>query len=235
MVDKVSSTDSRALLHELLGVEPFKQLQERWSQSVDKHVTDVSAAVSYFWRLVSLYTEPWRRYHTLEHIKELLEGVEKLTDLEAQEREYLTIAAFFHDAIYIPAKSDNEARSADLLRQFAQEAGFKDQSMIARLDKLILMTKSHLESHPSDSLDATFLDLDLSILAAAPERYERYILQVRQEYACFNDEQFRAGRSQFLQSLTTKTLFKTDRFKSAEAAAKSNIEKELHLLTISAK
>ena len=73
-------------------------------------------------------------------------------------------------------------------------------------------------------------DYYLSILAAAPERYERYIVQVRQEYACFDDEQFRAGRSKFLQSLATKTLFKTDRFKSAEAAAKSNVEKELQLL-----
>ena len=232
--EKISSTDSRTQLHDLLGVDRFKMLQGQWSQSISKHVGNASTAASYFWRLVNLYSEPWRRYHTLEHICELLEGVGRLEDLKPEEREYLAIAAFFHDAIYIPANSDNEAKSAELLRQFALETGFKDSTLIDRIDKLIIMTKSHLDSNPSDLLDATFLDLDLHILAAPSERYERYIVQVRKEYSCYTDEQFRSGRKKFLESLATKTLFKTDRFAPSESVAKSNIAKELQQLSTAA-
>jgi len=175
------------------------------------------------------YAEPWRHYHTLRHIESLLGLLEAHRGL-ARHGDELAAAIWFHDAIYDPRRNDNEARSAELAREQLPaagcEAGFAD-----RVAELVLATRSH-EADPADGDKALLLDLDLSILAAAPVDYDRYALQVRQEYAHVADDAFRNGRARVLGSfLARPRLFILDSlFERWEAPARQNLRREIEQL-----
>lgn len=92
------------------------------------------------------------------------------------------------------------------------------------------MTKNHQSAQPQSQVDQLFLDLDMSILASPPERYKRYIGQVRSEYKIYADGQFIEGRTAFLKGVLSHPIFKSRQFLKLETAARDNIESELALL-----
>ena len=73
--------------------------------------------------------------------------------------------------------------------------------------------------------------MDISILAAKPERFRYYCDQVREEFNGFTDVEFLNGRvNNFLAVYAAhdEPLFKTDLFRQRyENIARSNIEREL--------
>ena len=76
---------------------------------------------------------------------------------------------------------------------------------------------------------AMFLDMDLSILGAAPEVFDAYEAGVRHEYREVPDEAFRAGRAAILEGLLAReALYFSDwgreRF---EAAAHQNLVRSI--------
>lgn len=228
MTDKISSTDYRKSIHDLIGVERFTALKTAWKTASEAFFEDHSKLEVHFWELAQLYSEPWRKYHTLEHIVELTTAIHGVEGLTPEQKTYLTIAAFYHDAIYYPTSSTNEAESAELLKDHSSKSSSKDPSAVSRLSNLILMTKSHLEILSSiDPLDQLFLDLDMSILASHPDRYALYRRQVRNEYACYNDEQFLKGRLQFLKSLEGKKILRSSQFESLNEKNLINIKQEI--------
>jgi predicted metal-dependent HD superfamily phosphohydrolase len=166
------------------------------------------------------YAEAHRRYHTEEHLDEVLAAVAELADL-ADDRRAVELAALFHDAIYDPRASGgaNERASAEL----AVELGAGQE--VARL---VLLTATH-EVEPGDRNGAVLCDADLGILGSAPERYARYAADVRTEYAHVDDDGWRAGRGALLRGLLARPrLFRTDRFhERLDAAARRNLRWEL--------
>mmetsp|Transcript_32811 Transcript_32811/g.53226 ORF Transcript_32811/g.53226 Transcript_32811/m.53226 type:complete len:94 (-) Transcript_32811:132-413(-) len=77
-----------------------------------------------------------------------------------------------------------------------------------------------------------FLDMDLAVLGRNPQDYERYALQIREEYLCYDDAAFKAGRARALKTmLANKQLYHTmalrERF---EARARGNMSRELRVL-----
>ena len=77
-----------------------------------------------------------------------------------------------------------------------------------------------------------FLDLDLTILGATLDEYDEYCSQIRREYECYSDQQYRQGRIKVLRSfLDRETLFFTPHFrKKLESKARRNIEREIEIL-----
>src|SRR5215207_157618 len=65
-----------------------------------------------FDELVARYSEPHRKYHTLQHLAECLAHFEAVRDLAEQPAE-VEMALWFHDAIYDTQRHDNEEKSAD--------------------------------------------------------------------------------------------------------------------------
>jgi predicted metal-dependent HD superfamily phosphohydrolase len=138
--------------------------------------------------LVARYGEPHRRYHTLEHIEEVLERVHG-TELE--------LAAWYHDVIYDTRATDSEARSAAHAGEQLQRLGAPDD-VIAEVQRLIMLTAGHQANDPRGS---ELVDADLAILTMGRARYERYARDVRAEYAHVDDAAWRAGRSAVLERL----------------------------------
>lgn len=182
-------------------------------------------------KLEAAYAEPHRRYHTRDHIEQCLALLDKVPDLMDSERQILTYAIWWHDAVYDPTASDNEARSAEMakadLRDFDLSIHARDE--VARL---IRLTAGH-EVEEEDRLGEILVSIDLAILGAPPERYDAYARAVREEYAHVSDEAWRAGRAAVLQRfLEAQVIFPDPAFAEwLDAQARDNLSRELASLT----
>jgi predicted metal-dependent HD superfamily phosphohydrolase len=179
--------------------------------------------------LIRRYEEPHRRYHTAEHLAEVLDHVDDLA-AEADDADAVRLAAWFHDAVYDPARADNEERSAVLATRMLADTDLP-AATIAEVARLVRLTTTH-DPQAGDRNGAVLSDADLAILAAPPERYAAYAAAVREEYAAVPDEAFRQGRAEVLRSLLgLPALFRTAPARERwEAAARHNLHTELMLL-----
>ncbi|MGB6116973.1 MAG: hypothetical protein WBF87_02015, partial [Mesorhizobium sp.] len=77
-----------------------------------------------------------------------------------------------------------------------------------------------------------FLDMDLSILGAEPERYCAYEDEVRREYGWVDDATWRAHRADFLVAfLARERLYSTDLLRETfETRARANMAASLERL-----
>ena len=62
-------------------------------------------------KLIARHGQSWRRYHGLSHLRFLFGEIDTLCD-EVTDRNRLVFATWFHDAVYLSWRKDNEARSA---------------------------------------------------------------------------------------------------------------------------
>lgn len=180
--------------------------------------------------LEAAYAEPHRRYHSRRHIEQCLALLDQVPDLEDSERQVLSWAIWWHDAVYDPTASDNEARSADLAKAELRELG---ASIHAREEvaRLIRLTAGHVVEN-EDRLGEILVSIDLSILGAPPEAYDAYALAVRQEYAHVSDEAWRVGRPRVLQRfLDAPVIYPDPSLRDHfEAQARANLAREIAAL-----
>jgi predicted metal-dependent HD superfamily phosphohydrolase len=164
-----------------------------------------------------------RVYHDLIHVAAVREAVVGLGGLPATR-----LAAWYHDAVYEPGRTDNEEASARL----ARERLAATQETLAELERLILLTKTH--SPEVDDLQGQILcDADLAILAAPPHDYCRYAQAIRKEYDFVPDRAFWYGRAHVLRSLLDRSaIYHTPQMREAEPAARMNMLTELSWLQI---
>ena len=183
--------------------------------------------------LLERYSEPHRRYHGVAHIDALAQLFEELATGPGWRRPAeVALAILFHDAVYEPGRSDNEARSATLARE---RLASWSEIEVDRVAALIEATAAHGVARTEEDPDlGHFLDVDMAIIGAPPDAYDRYARGVFEEYApTVPESAFRRGRRAFLQAqLSRATLFHTpwfsDRF---EALARQNLARELASLT----
>jgi len=180
--------------------------------------------------LLRRWSEPQRRYHTVEHLTAVLDRVDALEEY-AEDPDVVRLAAWFHDAVYLPDRSENEERSARLAERALPEAGVS-RAKAEEVARLVRLTVSHAPE-PGDANGAVLCDSDLAILAAPPDAYAAYTAAVREEYAFVPDDAFREGRAAILrQLLDLPRLFHTPYGEREwEAAARGNLRAELDKLT----
>jgi predicted metal-dependent HD superfamily phosphohydrolase len=179
--------------------------------------------------LLRRYGEPHRRYHTTEHLAAVLDRVDELA-AEADDADAVRLAAWFHDAVYDPARSDNEERSAVLAERMLADTDLP-AGTVAEVARLVRLTTTH-DPREGDRNGAVLCDADLAVLAADPDHYAAYAAAVREEYAAVPDDAFRAGRADVLDNLLDlPALFRTSQGRERwEAAARHNLRTELMLL-----
>jgi predicted metal-dependent HD superfamily phosphohydrolase len=171
--------------------------------------------------LLSRYAEPWRKYHTLQHLEECLAWFEASSQLAERPHE-VEAALWFHDAIYDPRRADNEALSATLAETSLLAAGAPAQ-VAARVMALVMATGHTAE--PASADEQLLVDIDLSILGASPHRFAQYEQQIRAEYAFVPAAVFREKRGAILRAfLLRPRLYSTEYFHSRlEKQARVNL------------
>ncbi len=180
--------------------------------------------------LLARWAEPQRRYHSTDHLAAVLAHVDVL-EAHAAEPDVVRLAAWFHDAVYRPDRSENEERSAALAERALPEAGV-GPGPTAEVARLVRLTVSH-DPRPGDANGAVLCDADLAILATPPGAYAAYAAAVREEYGFVPDDAFRAGRADVLRGLLAlPALFHTPHGATHwEAVARHNLSTELKLLS----
>ncbi len=207
------------------------ELRAAWSRCVaDSHPARVL-----FDSLMGRHREAHRRYHGVRHVTWVVRHVDELAATEpVDDIGAVVIAAFFHDAVYDPLASDNEAASARLAERELIGLGWDD----ARRQRVVAMVKATathavptgigIESG-TDTDTAVLLDADLAVLGSDPASYQAYVDGVRSEYAHVSTDDWRIGRTQVLQAfLDRPSLFATPTGRARwEARAQANLAAEV--------
>lgn len=175
------------------------------------------------------YEEPWRHYHTFDHPLEQFAILGEYID-EVEDPATIGWTIMYHDAVYDPVARHgrNEELSAQLAEAELAQLGFRALgAVVARNTRA---TAGHAVDTDNDL--NFFLDVDLAILGAAPERYKRYAADVRKEYAHVPEATYVTGRIAILEGLVTRVeksgLYRTELFKEAyELQAQTNVAQEI--------
>ena len=180
--------------------------------------------------LEAAYAQPHRSYHTRRHIEQCLALLDQVDDLMDSERRVLTWAIWWHDAVYDPTASDNEARSAELARLDLRDLGatIHEREEVARL---IRLTAVHAVE-PEDRLGEILVSIDLAILGARPAAYDQYVEEVRAEYVHVPHDAWRQGRARVLRHFLEAPVLYPDPDLRArlETQARANLARELAAL-----
>ena len=141
----------------------------------------------------------------------------------------IEVAVWFHGAVYVPGRPDNEEASAALADLALSEGGV-EPPVRDRVRSLILATRHTAIPHGSDA--RLLADLDLVILGADPYRFGIYDRAIRREFHTLPDAEYRTGRAAVLRSFLARPwIYHTDAFRERyEAQARANIAAALSTL-----
>ena len=160
------------------------ELRVAWQQHIGGVATSPSAGST---RCSARYRAPGRHYHDMRHVAWVVRHVaddrrrHPVDDVDA-----VVAAAFFHDAVYDPARGDNEAASAALAERALGEIGWA-APRVRHVADLVMATAAP-RRRAGRSRHRVLLAADLAVLAAEPARYADYATAVRREYAHVDDD-----------------------------------------------
>ena len=177
--------------------------------------------------LLERWNEPQRRYHNETHLRAVLRAVDALeADGESFDGTAVRLAAWWHAAVFDPAGSENNDKSAVLAeRQLDPAAPVEEVTRLVRL-----MGGHRVED--GDLNGAVLSDADLAVLGSDPDTYDTYSQDVRHEFAHVPGERFVAGRIAALEGLLERrSVFRTRAGRDLwEKQAHANLNRELGLL-----
>ncbi len=200
---------------------------ERWKNlwaSIGAH----SDAGKIWEKLVRLYSEPHRAYHTMTHIEDCLSQLDRAHELALNPGE-IEIALWFHDAIYDTKAPGNEEQSALLAYRSLVEHGVAEITA-SRVSDLIVATKH--DAPPAGRDAELLLDIDLSILGQPPDVFDLYEDRIRIEYEWVPEPDYRKARATILKTfLAGDTIYRTGFFRERyEAGARDNLQRSISRL-----
>lgn len=201
-------------------------INQRW-HSLTSKVDGNQLLIKKYWEILDAnHREKQRHYHTWDHVEKLLKHSEIYSDL-LWDATAIDFAIFYHDAIYIPKRNNNEEKSALLAKQHLEKLAPNYARIVSNM---ILATKKHERSEDHDT--NLLLDFDLAIIGSQWKDYELYTQQIRNEYSIYPDFLYRPGRKKVLQSFLDQShIFKTELFQDKfEKQARRNIQKEISSL-----
>lgn len=209
----------------------FDRLREEWRDDLGSWGATAAEVDAAYEETAARYGEAHRSYHTLDHVASVLRTADGLAaDVGIADRRPIRLAAWYHDVVYDPQASDNEARSAVIAT--AELVSLSVPPDVAQeCARLIGLTAGHVVA-PGDRAGSVLLDADLAILSASPDRYRAYAEKVRAEYSHLDDATYAFGRVAVLQRfLAGPFIYATPSFRAErDARARANLEHELAVL-----
>jgi len=174
------------------------------------------------------YGAKYRKYHNLNHLRELF-GYYERYKANLIHGDEVAFAIFYHDFIYNIWHKTNEMRSAQLACNLLSRSNL-DEEAIKRIYNLIMVTQHHTPMHNAD--EKWMIDFDLGILGKSWDVYQAYVNNIRKEYRAVPSFIYKKGRKKVLQHFLDKqSIYQTEAFyTSFETQAKDNLLKELKLL-----
>ncbi len=203
-------------------------LQSVFNQLVSVYPDNSGRSDQLWEEITRAYQSKGRYYHTLAHLENLYQ---QLLTMQSAIHDWHTLlfTMFYHDFVYNPVRSDNEAKSAEVAVDRMKLIGVPDaQIALCRLQ--IEATKAHALSPVADT--NYFTDADLSVLGQDAQTYRTYCAQVRKEYSVFPDLIYKPSRRKVLNHfLAMPRIYKTDfAYERWEQPARINLANELHSL-----
>ena len=198
--------------------EGVEEVDPHWLAGVDAELLrQVRAA----------YDSPGRHYHGWPHIQACLS---EFVQLSFDDPRVVLLALLFHDAVYVPGRHDNEARSAEWADTLIRQYSDMSDTQRAGISALILVTASHYANESLSPDAEKLIDIDLAVLGASWPVYQAYAQGVRDEYcgAGVPPAAYAVGRIAFLDGLAAHPhIFLTERARvQYEQAARRNIAAE---------
>jgi predicted metal-dependent HD superfamily phosphohydrolase len=165
--------------------------------SLYKDILEKYLSISTILKLEEAWNESRRKYHNIDHLRQILEDLEKKRNFVLPiHREAFILAAFFHDAIYVPGHQDNEDKSLQLFIRCFQGT---DWHMTKKIGEMIECTKFRKRpTHPLlrifwDADNAMFFKGDIKGLIANEHK-------IRQEFNFVSKEEYKKKRIAFLKT-----------------------------------
>ncbi|MDO8410801.1 MAG: phosphohydrolase [Phenylobacterium sp.] len=182
-------------------------------------------------RLRAAYGEPHRRYHDMTHIADCLAELAAVEGLADERRLRLAYAIWWHDVVYDPTRSDNEAASAAQAQRDLTALG-ESEATCAEVARLIELTTGH-QVGENDADGALLVSIDLAVLGRSPAGYDAYAAAIRQEYAHVPDAFFRPGRASVLKRiLEAQPIYPEPAYRARyEDQARANLAREIAALS----
>lgn len=224
-----------SFLKGLLGMTYEQQLEEaagdlrvRWILLLTSGTLGVKADEIFahltFNILVTHYGASWRRYHTLFHIKRMLDELDKIY-IKLKHPAHVEFAIFLHDIIYVVGARDNEVNSAAVAKAFLILMGVRVK-IVRRIVRLITIGTTHPKALRAKlSNDEKYMsDLDLYGFSLSWDAVLGQSRDVRREFSTFGNDAFRKGNSAFTTSLLQGRIYLTEHFYTRyEECARENM------------
>lgn len=186
--------------------------------------------------LVTLYCEPQRHYHTIEHINSCFRELDAFED-EADDADrdgfcsvVVEKALWFHDCVYDPkaVTGKNEKDSMTIAYHHLSQQ-FRSINDSLPMEVAEIIEKTDHKSVAETTNQKVTLDIDLSVLGASDADYLAYSRNIRREYLHVEAHVYRLGRTHFLHSILCKDrIYYTNYFfNKYEAKARKNIQMEI--------
>lgn len=205
----------------------IEALKSRWRR-LFQSTADIAYIDNGFDNLAGRYLESHRHYHNLNHVSGCLDAFDLVAD-HVFDKFCIETAIWFHDVVYNPKSTQNEAMSADYACSFLSSTNI-EQKTIFEIDRLIRLTR-----HPSNPItddEKYLIDIDLATLGAERAQYDHYEEMIRKEYAYVPGVLYKKGRKKILNAfLDCEKIYRTRYFNELlEAEARANIERVLKYL-----
>ncbi len=198
-------------------------MMQRWVDFIG-HRTSLDRALWVYRVIVDHYGQRHRQYHTLDHICQMLDDMERYFP-SASELEILAI--WFHDLVYIPGSTENEAQSAWQMTALLRGI-FTNQELI-EAGNHIFATQYHVKkASPYSEGDNRVRDIDLLALALDPQDYDANTRKIWKELN-LSEEAWKRERRLFIQHMLNQPrIYRTDELYAwFEHLARTNLQREL--------
>jgi predicted metal-dependent HD superfamily phosphohydrolase len=147
--------------------------------------------------LLKMWNQPHRRYHGLDHLRDLVDQIQGHSNLTVKQREKLLLAALYHDLFYDPQSKTNEYQSAEALIDDAEDL----TPDIYEISYIILDTEHH---EPVSPLSALFSQMDMAIVTRPYEDLLEWEYGIAFEYSFLPIETYIDKRTAFLNEMVHK-------------------------------